>query len=50
MMRSITNGVISERDRLWEYTTGEFFQELSFFIQEVEDKNKAIEKARQKIK
>lgn len=44
MARSITAGVISERDRLFEYTTGEYYQELSLFIQEVETKNKEIEK------
>ncbi len=36
MARSITGGVISERDRLFEYTVGEYFQEMSLFIQEVE--------------
>jgi hypothetical protein len=44
MMRSITGGVISERDRLFQYTTGEFYQELSLFIQEQETRNKEIEK------
>lgn len=48
MLRSIAQGDIGNRDRLWEYTAGEFFQELSLFIQEVEDKNKAIEKAMKK--
>ena len=48
MMRSMANSVISERDRLFEYTTGEFFQELSLFIEEVETKNKEIEKALKK--
>jgi hypothetical protein len=42
--RSITAGVISERDRLFGYSIGEYFQELSLFIQEVEQKNKEIEK------
>jgi hypothetical protein len=45
MMRSIVSGVISERDRILQYTIGEFYQELSLFIQEVETKNKEIEKA-----
>ena len=44
MQRSIVGGVISERDRLLNYTTGEFYQELSLFIQEVETKNKELEK------
>jgi hypothetical protein len=48
MARSITHGVISERDRLFGYTTGEFYQELSLFIQEVDMKNKEIEKITKK--
>lgn len=48
MARSITGGVISERDRLFEYTIGEFFQEMSLFIQEVETKNAELEKLTKK--
>lgn len=48
MMRSMTNGVISERDRLFSYTVGEFYQELSLYIQEVETKNKEYEKLNKK--
>lgn len=48
MQRSIVGGVISERDRLLGYTVGEFFQELSLFIQEVETRNKEIEKITKK--
>lgn len=44
MARSITGGVLSERDRLFEYSVGEYYQELSLFIQEVETKNKELEK------
>lgn len=44
MQRSIVGGVISERDRLLNYTVGEFYTELSLFIQEVETKNKELEK------
>jgi hypothetical protein len=44
MMRSIAGSVISERDRLFEYQVGEFFQELSLFIEETEKRNKEIEK------
>jgi hypothetical protein len=44
MQRAIVNGVISERDRLLSYTVSEFYQELSLYIQEVETKNKEIEK------
>lgn len=48
MMRSITNGVLSERDRLLNYTVGEFFQELSLFIQEQEARIKELEKLKHK--
>lgn len=44
MQRAITGGIISERDRLLQYTTGEFYTELSLFLQEVETKNKETEK------
>lgn len=48
MQRSIVNGVISERDRLLNYTVGEFYTEMSLFITEVEKKNKEIEKITKK--
>lgn len=48
MQRAITNGVLSERDRLLQYTTGEFYQELSLFIQESETRAKEIEKMTKK--
>jgi len=48
MARSITNGVISERDRLFSYTVGEYYQELSLFIQECETKQKEYEKLNKK--
>jgi len=44
MQRAIVNGVISERDRLLSYTVSEFYQELSLYIQEVETKNKELER------
>lgn len=44
MARAVVNGVISERDLLFQYTVGEFFQELSLFIQETETKNQELEK------
>lgn len=44
----MTGGVLSERDRLLQYTVGEFFQELSLFIQETETRNKALEKTYKK--
>lgn len=42
--RQMTNGVLSERDLLFQYSIGEYHQELSLFIQEVETKNKELEK------
>lgn len=45
MMRSMTNGVLSERDRLLQYTVGEMYQELSLFIQEQEIRAKDMEKS-----
>lgn len=48
MQRAITNGVISERDRLLSYTVGEFFTELSLFITETDTKNKEIDRMMKK--
>jgi len=48
MQRSMVSGVISERDRLLGYTVGEFYQELSLFIQEQEQKAKEYEKLNKK--
>lgn len=44
MQRSLTGGVLSERDRLLNYSLGEFYQELSLFIQEQEMRSKELEK------
>jgi len=44
MARSIAGGVISERDRLFGYTVGEYYQEMSLFIQEVDTENARLEK------
>lgn len=43
-MRAVTNGVLSERDRLWQFTLGEFYQEMSLFIEENEIREKALKK------
>lgn len=48
MARAITAGVLTDRDRLFEYTTGEYYQELSLFIEETDAKNKAAEKINKK--
>lgn len=43
-MRAVTEGVLSERDRLWQYTLGEFYQEMSLFIEEMDMREKAMKK------
>jgi len=43
LIRCITEGVLSERDRLLSYSVGEFYQELSLFIEESEERKKAID-------
>lgn len=48
MMRSMVSGVLSERDRLLEYSVGEFYQELSLFMQETETRKKEFEKMNNK--
>jgi hypothetical protein len=50
MLRSMANGVVSERDRLLNYTVGELYQELSLFIQETEQKSREMEKIYKKNK
>lgn len=44
----MTDGVLSERDRLLQYTIGEFYQELSLFIEEGEARKKTLEKINKK--
>lgn len=43
-IRAVTAGVISERDLLLSYTIGEFFNEMSLFIEEQDIKAKAAKK------
>lgn len=43
MIRTITKGVISERDRLLNYTVGEFYQELSLFLEEANKRKKHLD-------
>jgi len=40
----MTEGVISERDRLLQYSVGEFYQELSLFIEEADQRKKVLDK------
>lgn len=44
LMRGMTDGVISERDRLQQYTIGEFYQELSLFLEECAKKKEHLDK------
>lgn len=44
LVRGITEGKLSERDRLLQYSVGEFYQELSLFIEETELRKKALDK------
>lgn len=39
----MTRGVLSERDRLLNYTVGEFYQELSLFLEETSKKKKHLD-------
>jgi hypothetical protein len=43
LIRGMTEGVLSERDRLLQYTIGEFYQELSLFIEECDKKKKYLD-------
>jgi hypothetical protein len=43
LIRGMTEGVISERDRLLNYSIGEFYQELSLFIEEGEARKKYLD-------
>jgi hypothetical protein len=49
-IRAVTNGVISERDLLLSYGIGEFYNEMSLFIEEMELKKKNYEEAKRRIK
>ena len=49
-LRGMTNGVLMERDRLLSYTVGEFYSEMSLFIEECEQREKEYEKMKNKMK
>lgn len=49
-IRHLTKGVLSERDLLLSYAVGEFFSEMSLFIEEGEDEKKAHDAMMAKIK
>jgi len=44
----MTEGVLSERDRLLNYSVGEFYQELSLFIEESEERKKVLDSIKKK--
>lgn len=41
-LRAMTNGVITERDRLLQYTVGQVYQELSLFLEETARREKQL--------
>lgn len=43
LLRGMADGVVSERDRLLHYTVGEFYQELSLFLEESQRREKQLE-------
>lgn len=47
-MRGMAEGVISERDRLLQYTVGEFYQELSLYVEEADARKKYLDKLNKK--
>jgi len=49
-IRAITKGSISDRDLLLSYTIGEYYNEMSLFIEEEEKKKKAIDEQRLKTR
>jgi hypothetical protein len=49
-VRAITGGDIHNRDLLLSYPVGDFYNEMSLFIEEEEAKKKAFEEAKSKLK
>jgi hypothetical protein len=47
-MRGMVNGNLQERDRLLYYTIGEFYLEMSLFVEEMEMRKEEMEKMRSK--
>lgn len=48
MIRGMTDGVISERDRLLNYSIGEFYQEFSLFLEETAARKKYLDSLNKK--
>jgi hypothetical protein len=49
-IRAITGGDLHNRDLMLSYPCGEFYNEMSLFIEEEEAKKKAFEEAKSKLK
>jgi len=50
LIRGMADGVVSERDRLLQYSVGEFYQELSLFIEEGVARQKYLDKLKKDTK
>lgn len=48
-LRGMTDGNLAERDRLLYYTVGEFYNEMSLFVQEQEERKAELDKTRGKF-
>lgn len=46
--RAVANGVPSERDLILGYTVGEFYNEMSLFIEESEKRKEEFDKLKKK--
>jgi hypothetical protein len=49
-IRQITEGILSERDLLLSYTIGEFYNEMSLFIEEGETKKAILKKQEEELR
>ncbi len=47
-LRAVSKGVLRERDYLLNYTIGEFYNEMSLFIEETENKIRQIEEMKRR--
>ena len=49
-MRGMVGGDLQQRDRLYYYTIGEFYQEMSLFLEECDIREEEMKKYRSSIK
>lgn len=47
-MRGMSEGRLADRDRLLQYSVGEFYQEMSLFIEEGARRKKYLDSIKQK--